>query len=250
MLHRDVAPGIHRVEDAFTNFYLVEADDGGRALTVVDAGLPASWLAFRRALRALGRSLDDVEALVLTHAHFDHVGFAERLRWTRGVPVWVHERDVSLSRHPLHYEHEHSVLRQARYPKADLVLATMIAKGRQVTRGIREVRGFSQLDGPLDVPGAPLPVFTPGHTHGHVGLHFPDRATMIAGDALVTFNPYTGGHGPQIVSGAATADSRQALASLQGVADTAAGTLLTGHGPPWTAGVEAAVAQARAAGPS
>jgi len=35
----DVAEGVHRVEDAYTNWYLVEGE--GRALTVVDTGLPA-----------------------------------------------------------------------------------------------------------------------------------------------------------------------------------------------------------------
>src|SRR4051812_30105162 len=37
---RDVAPGVHRIEDSFTNWYLVESDDG---ITVVDAGVPTSW---------------------------------------------------------------------------------------------------------------------------------------------------------------------------------------------------------------
>jgi glyoxylase-like metal-dependent hydrolase (beta-lactamase superfamily II) len=84
MLHANVAPGVHRVEDAYTNWYLVEA--GGR-LTVVDAGVPTSWDAFTSALETLGHSTGDVEAVVLTHAHFDHVGFAERARRELGVPV-------------------------------------------------------------------------------------------------------------------------------------------------------------------
>jgi len=73
---------------------------------------------------------------------------------------------------------------------------------------------------------------------------------VIAGDAIVTLNPYTGHTGPQIVSGAATADSTQALASLDALAATRAGAVLTGHGPVWTQGVTMAVERARAAGPS
>jgi glyoxylase-like metal-dependent hydrolase (beta-lactamase superfamily II) len=91
---------------------------------------------------------------------------------------------------------------------------------------------------------------TPGHTIGHVSFHLPDRDVLIAGDAVVTFNPYTGGHGPQIVSGAATADSAQALASLDALAATGASTVLTGHGPVWREGAAGAVEAARAAGPS
>jgi glyoxylase-like metal-dependent hydrolase (beta-lactamase superfamily II) len=246
MLHRDAAPGIHRIENAFTNWFIVEE---GSRLTIVDAGLPRSWGALRSALGELGRNPSDVEAIVLTHAHFDHVGFAERARSEWQVPVWVHERDASLSRHPLHYEHEHSVLRHARYPLALGVLGALIVAGAPLTSGVREVRAFAEED-ELDLPGRPRPVFTPGHTHGHVALHFPDRGAVIAGDAIVTFNPYTGGKGPQIVSGAATADSKQALASLTSLEATAAQTVLVGHGDPWTDGVASAVARAREAGPS
>jgi glyoxylase-like metal-dependent hydrolase (beta-lactamase superfamily II) len=93
-------------------------------------------------------------------------------------------------------------------------------------------------------------IFTPGHTHGHCSLHLADRGVLIAGDAFVTYNPYTASSGPQIVSGAATADSAQALASLDALARTGAGVALTGHGPPWTDGIAEAVDRARAAGPS
>jgi glyoxylase-like metal-dependent hydrolase (beta-lactamase superfamily II) len=98
MLEADAAPGIHRIEDAYTNWYLVEE---GSRLTVVDTGVRSSWESFHAALEHLGRHADQVEAVVLTHAHFDHVGFAERARTELGVPVWVHEDDVPLTRNPM-----------------------------------------------------------------------------------------------------------------------------------------------------
>jgi len=69
MLQRDVAPGIHRVEDAFVNWYLVE--DGPR-LTIVDCGVPRSWGSLQAALAELGRAPGDVEAVLVTHPHPDH----------------------------------------------------------------------------------------------------------------------------------------------------------------------------------
>ena len=247
MLQRDVAPGIHRVEDAFTNFYVVE-DDG--QLTVVDTGIPRSWSALQSALAELGRSPGDIGAVVLTHAHADHMGFAERARTELGVPVWVHERETSLARHPLNYEKERGSLGYAlRHPVLLKVAGTMLAGGIARTRGLREWRAFAE-EAELDVPGRPRPVFTPGHTHGHTSLHFPDRDAVIAGDAVVTYNPYLNRRGPQLMPGASNVDSRLALASLQALADTGAGTVLTGHGEPWTGGVAAAVEQARELGPS
>src|SRR5690349_20649929 len=53
MLERNAAEGIHRVEDAHVNWYLVE--ETGR-LTVVAAGLPRSWGSLRSALATLHRA--------------------------------------------------------------------------------------------------------------------------------------------------------------------------------------------------
>ncbi|GGC46666.1 MBL fold metallo-hydrolase [Brevibacterium sediminis] len=96
----EVAEGIHRIDDAYVNWYIVEDEEG---LTVVDAGVPTSWRSLRRALDRLGRGLEDIRALLLTHGHFDHIGFAEQLRSEASVPVYVHDNDVPLTRHPRQY---------------------------------------------------------------------------------------------------------------------------------------------------
>ena len=106
------------------------------------------------------------------------------------------------------------------------------------------------MDGTLAVPGRPRVVFTPGHTNGHCALHYPDRNTVIAGDAVVMLNPYTGARGPQIVARAANADSAQALKSLDALAATGAQLVLTGHGEPWRRGPAAMADEARRAGVS
>src|SRR4051794_21112239 len=103
MFQRDAAPGIHRIEDNHTNFYLVE--DGDR-LTIVDAGIPPSWGSLHNALGELGRTPADIDALILTHAHFDHIGFAEKARSELGLDVWVHDADVHLTKHPRDYKRE------------------------------------------------------------------------------------------------------------------------------------------------
>jgi glyoxylase-like metal-dependent hydrolase (beta-lactamase superfamily II) len=246
MLHRDAAPGIHRIEEAATNWYLVEDDE---RVTIVDTGFPRSWSALHEALGRLGRRPEDVAAVVLTHAHFDHMGFAERARRELGVPVWAHEREVPVTRHPWHYDHERSRLPYVRHGRFVRIFAAMGAKGALWVRGVEEVRTYGS-DDTLDVPGRPHVVFTPGHTYGHCALHFADRDAVIAGDALVMLDPYTGREGPCIVAGAATADSDLALDSLDALADTGAGVLLTGHGPPFRGDPRAAVRHARTLGPA
>jgi glyoxylase-like metal-dependent hydrolase (beta-lactamase superfamily II) len=243
MIHTDVAPGVHRVEDAYTNWYLLE--DAGR-LTVLDAGTPASWDSLREALARIGRGLGDVAAVVLTHAHFDHVGFAERARTELGVPVWVHEDDVPLSRQPMLYGFERSPLRYLVRPGALPIMAALARSRAFFAPGIQKVRRFR--DGELDVPGRPRVVPTPGHTLGHCALHLADRDAVVAGDAVVTLDPYTGARGPRLVARAATADVERNLASLDALAATGARTVLVGHGEPWRDGAEAIVERARRAG--
>jgi len=244
VIELDAAPGVHRVASSYVNFYLLEQD--GR-LTVVDAGVPTSWDALGELLGRIGRSLSDVEAIVLTHAHFDHVGFAERARRELRVPVYVHENDVPLCRHPVRYDHERPrsayLLTQ---PRALPIIAELTRNRAWFVPAVHGVTRFTE--GVLPVPGAPRVVPTPGHTLGHCALHLPDRDAVITGDALVTLDPYTARTGPRLVARAATADVERNLRSLDALAATGARTVLVGHGEPWRDGVEGAVERARAAG--
>jgi hypothetical protein len=86
VLQRDVASGIHRIADAYTNWYLVE---GGDRLTVVDTGVPTSWRSLQEALRALGRRPRDIGAGTVLTGHGEpwSQGAAELARRARETPV-------------------------------------------------------------------------------------------------------------------------------------------------------------------
>src|SRR3954449_9806617 len=245
LMQRDAAPGVHRVEDAYTNWYIVEAEDG---LTVVDCGVPSSWDSLGAALAQLGRAPGDVRAVVLTHAHFDHVGFAERARRELGVPVYVHENDAPLTRHPWRYDHERPrAWYLATQFRALPIVARFLRDRAFWPQPIRAVTRYGDGADALPVPGAPRVVPTPGHTLGHCCLHLPDRDAVIAGDAIVMLDPYTAREGPRLVARAATVDSQRNRATLDALAATEARVVLTGHGPVWEQGARAAVDAARAA---
>src|SRR4051794_20029429 len=160
MIDTDVVPGVHRIEDSFTNWYLVEQDS---RLTIVDCGVPSSWNSLEEALGRIGRSPGDVEAVVLTPPHFDHRRVAERARTELNVPVYVHENDVPITTHPWRYDHER---RRSFYFATQIralpIVAAFLKHRAFWPRPIEEVRRFE--NGTLPVPGSPRVVFTPGHT--------------------------------------------------------------------------------------
>ena len=241
----EVAPGIHRLGNDLVNFYLVE-DDGG--LTLIDAGLPG----FRGQVEALlgerGRALSDLDAVVLTHAHPDHVGVAEAVR-SAGAVVYVHEADAEMARTAKTPRRERGFAPYLRHPATWKLLGASLRAGGVKPTKIDEVSTFTG-DTVLEVPGRPQAIHTPGHSDGHVVFHLPDRGALLVGDALCTYNPLTGRRGPQLMPGGFSVSSSQAMESLGRVEGLEANVLLPGHGEPWTEGVAAAVARAREAGPS
>lgn len=242
----EIADGVFQLEKAHTNCYLV-VDDG---ITLVDAGLPRTWPLLTEALGRLGATAADIDAVVLTHAHFDHVGMCDRLVHEHHVPIHVHDRDRPMARHPYRYPHEKPRLSYPlTHPAGLAVIARMTAAGALAVKGV-DARGEVIPGRPLDVPGKLVPVWSPGHTMGHCAFVLPGSGIVFSGDAIVTLDPYTGRTGPRIVAGAATADSATALDRLDALAATDAQVVLPGHGAPWRDGVGSAVAAAREAGPS
>src|SRR2546430_16331402 len=91
----EVAPGVTRLTKGIVNWYMVE--EGGK-LTLIDAGTPADWPLLLSTLQATGRRLEDVDAVLLTHAHGDHTGFAERARSEAIAAIHVHGADAAAAR--------------------------------------------------------------------------------------------------------------------------------------------------------
>src|SRR5215203_1812983 len=95
----ELAEGVYGFESGgYVNWYLVE--DEGR-LTAIDAGLSSSWIQFQDWIKSRGKRVSDLEAVVLTHAHVDHFGFAARARKEAGARIYAHHDEASLVRSPL-----------------------------------------------------------------------------------------------------------------------------------------------------
>ena len=233
-----IAPGIHRIGDnSMINAYLV--DEAGE-VTIIDAGVSGYYRDIDRELAAMGRTPADVRALVLTHGHSDHIGFAERLRSERGIPVSVHEADAALARGEVPNPAKgFGHIRLG--PLLGFLWFTMLHGGLRMPK-LQQVETFG--DGAtLDVPGSPQVILTPGHTPGSAALHVASLGALFVGDAFATYAVTTGARGPQVAP--FTADAAQAVNSLTRLENISADHVLPGHGDPWTGGVDEAVRQIR-----
>ena len=234
----EVAPGIHRIgADSRVNAYLLE--EAGE-VTLIDAAMPGYYGDLPRELAAMGRTIDDVRAVVLTHGHTDHVGFAEQLRRERKVPVWIHELDRNYAAGQL--KPARTTGPQRITPLLEFIWLAIRRRGL----GLKRVQVMSTFgDGTtLDVPGSPRVVLVPGHTAGSAALYAERHDALFVGDALATYAVTTGRHAPQIAP--FTGDPAQALKSLTRLENLAARLVLPGHGEPWTQGIADAVRQIRA----
>jgi glyoxylase-like metal-dependent hydrolase (beta-lactamase superfamily II) len=233
-----LAPGVRRIGGGIVNVYLVEESG---SVTIVDAGAPAYFGELVAELAAMGRSLADVRAVVLTHGHSDHIGFAERIRSERGVPVRVHELDAALARGEV--PNPSKGLGAIRPLPILQFLLWSVRHGLLKVPPIKEVTTFGDRT-TLDVPGTPRVTLVPGHTPGSAALHFASHDALMIGDAIATYSVTTGLKGPQIAP--FTADPRQAVASLDRLLGLDAELVLPGHGQPWTDGLPEAIRRVRA----
>ncbi|MFE1590351.1 MBL fold metallo-hydrolase [Streptomyces sp. NPDC058737] len=225
---RQVADGTYLVHGGNTNWVILTDGD---AVTLVDTGYPGDRRALLDSLAAVGSSPEAVAAVLITHAHNDHLGSAEYLRATHGTPVLLHEAEVPHARRDyLQQVSVGTVLRNAWRPGVLPWMRHVLRTGGTEQHPVTAPAAFP-ADGALDLPGRPVPVHTPGHTDGHCVYHLPDAGVVISGDALVSGHAISRIEGPQLLPDLFHHDRARAIASLDVVAGLEGDLLLPGHGP-------------------
>jgi glyoxylase-like metal-dependent hydrolase (beta-lactamase superfamily II) len=229
----EIAPGLRRIGSDIVNSYLIV---DGSEITVIDAGLPGYWKLLEAELASIGRTLDDVRALVLTHGDTDHIGFAARLYQARGIAAHVHAADVDRAHKEEKKPNSGWGPVKVR-PLAGFLWYSARHGGLRIPPA-GEVQAVSDGD-VLDVPGAPRIIHTPGHTPGSISVHVPSVDAVFVGDELTTRNVLTGVTGPKPAP--FTLQPGVAIRSLDRIEQLDATWVLPGHGPAWDGGVSTAV---------
>ncbi|MFF7446379.1 MULTISPECIES: MBL fold metallo-hydrolase [unclassified Streptomyces] len=240
---RHVADGTYLVHGSNTNWVILAEGD---AVTLVDTGYPGDREQVLASLAQVGSAPEAVAAVLITHAHNDHLGSAEYLRATYGTPVYLHEAEVAHARREfLHQVTVGEVLRNGWRPGVLPWALHAIRSGGTAQVPVTAPAPFPSAEGALDLPGRPVPVHTPGHTDGHAAFHLPHTGVLISGDALVSGHPTSRLKGPQLLPDMFHHERARAVASLDVLAALEGDLLLPGHGPAHRGPVREAALQAR-----
>jgi glyoxylase-like metal-dependent hydrolase (beta-lactamase superfamily II) len=164
-----------------------------------------------RLVEAVRRLKLEVEAIVCTHAHIDHVGAVAPLQRRLGVPFWLHPEERPWLNH-LPSQAQLFGLGDPEVPKVD----NELAPGTELQVGGLRARVL----------------FTPGHSAGGCCLHFAEAKVVFVGDTLfagsIGRTDLPGGSLPRLL-----AAIRDELLCLDDAV-----TVYSGHGPATTIGEE------------
>ena len=173
--------------------------ENGRAW-IVDPGQEGARIASLLEKKGL-----EPEAVLLTHAHFDHItGIAELQKLFPGRPVYVHREDTVMFGHPFNQmPGEYSSI--------------------GVPANIRDVEELKICE----------VIHTPGHTPGAVCYHFPSDRLLLSGDTL-----FAGSIGRTDFPGGSMSKMTDSLKKLTALPDDT--LVVPGHGSHTTIGREKA----------
>lgn len=181
-------------------------DEQSREAIVVDPGDNIDDI-----LAILARHALKVKAIVITHAHIDHIGGAAKLKAATGAPVYMNANDQEL------------------YEGLDIQAGWLGMRPPERT----EIDAAAREGDSLTLGGASFQILeTPGHTQGSISIWIPSENKLIAGDTLfrdsIGRTDLPGGDGRQIL--------RSIHTKLLTLPENA--QVIPGHGPNTTVGRE------------
>jgi glyoxylase-like metal-dependent hydrolase (beta-lactamase superfamily II) len=236
-----VTETVHLAQGGAVNWLLVTDDTG---VMLIDAGYPGDRDDVLTSLRQLGYQAGDVRAILLTHAHIDHMGSAIWFAKTHDTPVYCHPDEVGhTKREYLEQVSPVDVALRIWRPRWALWATHVVRNGGLIREGIPTALPLT-AEVAAELPGHPMAIPTPGHTGGHCSYLL--DGILASGDALVTGHPLLARRGPQLLPAVFSHDQDGCIRSLAALALLDTEVLVPGHGDLWRGPIRAATEEATA----
>ncbi|PKL59760.1 MAG: MBL fold metallo-hydrolase [Methanomicrobiales archaeon HGW-Methanomicrobiales-4] len=208
----EILHGVHQIPGVQGNCYLLDRD----GLVLIDSGLPRSSKKILSYIRdTMHRDPRDLQYLILTHYHPDHVGNAAVLKRSTGVKIAIHEADADY-------------LAQKKPAPSLKGIQGKILGVLMFLWPCEKVTPDLKLYGGDTICGLRC-IHTPGHTPGSICLYDPEHGVLFSGDTVITRKGVVSG--PPLY---ATYDSGLATESVKKLSELDFEYLLPGHGVPIT----------------
>ncbi len=165
-------------------------------LTIIDPGIRREKTRnlLEQALQVRGKTLKDVQRIILTHGHIDHFGISGDLNRQYGTPVYIHKDDMGKI---LSASREHTaggmkeILLMHGVPEKDLVhIDSFMHKSDELIAPLDQAEPLGES---IDFENESLRVIhSPGHSSGSVVLYHEQEKLLFSGDTIlkhITPNP-------------------------------------------------------------
>ena len=171
-----VTEHVFRVTSGDMHVFLIILPEG---VTCIDAGFPETVGLIDEALRELGRRLEDLHDVLLTHCHPDHAGGLAELERATGATAWMHPADAEMVEKGQAFRPWKAAPGLRNWWFANRVIKRAPGTYEPAVVEHKVVHGET-----IPVAGGVKTLWTPGHTAGHVAyLWQGDRGVLFVGDA-------------------------------------------------------------------
>jgi glyoxylase-like metal-dependent hydrolase (beta-lactamase superfamily II) len=246
-----VVPGVWRIPVPLpfalksANIYLIDDGPGQRILIDSGLGLPADEQALREGLAEAGVALEDLSALILTHAHPDHIGLSGLIHAAAHLPIYMLEGEAAQISAVWGEASGELLLQLDEMYRVNGMPDEIRAGSQKAGLSLRKVLRLPPADAIITLSdGQQLElgnhsyevIWTPGHSDHHLCL-LRDDGLFIAGDHILPhITPNIG-----LYAGARPDPLSDYFGALRRVEPLSAGLILPGHGRPFEGLAERAV---------